>query len=103
MSAIDGRLPTSEDYDYKSEAKGADMIIISFNDSFFQRNPSGNKILFMIGVKALTNDTSYQLMNWALSSSVPQSLNYRAIPFKDLSLGKAYTEIFAPRKTKPDL
>jgi hypothetical protein len=35
ISAIDARLPTSEDFDFKSDNMGADNILISSTDSFW--------------------------------------------------------------------
>jgi hypothetical protein len=64
VSILDGRFPVSEDYDFASENMGADSVFINSTNSFFDDagyNKS-NGILFMVGVKALTDGVNFTLM-----------------------------------------
>lgn len=64
VSAIDARFPTSEDYDFMSNDLGADNVYIR-SDSDFWETTGYNKafgIVFVVGVKALTDNANYTLM-----------------------------------------
>jgi hypothetical protein len=61
---LDGRYPVADDYDFASENMGADSIFINSTDSFFD-NAGYNKsngILFVVGVRALTDNVQFTLM-----------------------------------------
>lgn len=64
MSASDGRFPTSNDYDFKSENFGADDILINSNTSFFDKANYNlaNGIIFVVGVKAITDNVTFSIM-----------------------------------------
>mmetsp|Transcript_33949 Transcript_33949/g.25032 ORF Transcript_33949/g.25032 Transcript_33949/m.25032 type:complete len:87 (+) Transcript_33949:437-697(+) len=62
---LDGRKPTSSDFDFASENLGPDDVIVSptLSSYFFdQTNYNASKgMLFMVGVKALTDKVEYSL------------------------------------------
>jgi hypothetical protein len=64
VSALDGRFPTSDDYDFASDNLGPDDIYINSNNAFFEEAGYNrtNGFLFVVGVKALTPNASYTLM-----------------------------------------
>ena len=64
VSAIDGRLPGDLDFDWSSTNLGADDIYITNRDPFFKnRNyTTKNGIMFVVGVKALTDNAEYSVM-----------------------------------------
>jgi hypothetical protein len=69
VSVFNGRLPTEDDFDYKSERSGSDHILISSVDALFQGKQqlftSGpSRILFIVGVKGNSDQTGYTLMNY---------------------------------------
>ena len=64
VSAKDARYPLSDDFDFKSDNKGPDDIIISSTDTFWVQhgfNKSGG-IVFVIGVKAMTDNVNFTLV-----------------------------------------
>jgi hypothetical protein len=64
ISAIDARQPTSEDFDFKSDNLGADDVFIKSTDPFWQRAGYFKQygIIFVVGVKALSDNVQYTLM-----------------------------------------
>ena len=64
ISVLDARYPTSEDYDYSSNNLGPDDVIIRSNDSFWANSGynASYGVVFVIGVKALTENVNYSLM-----------------------------------------
>jgi hypothetical protein len=64
VSAIDGRYPVSDDYDFTSNNVGPDDIYINSYSTFFDDAGYNktNGILFVVGVKALTPGVSYTLV-----------------------------------------
>ena len=68
VSVMDGRLPTAEDFDYKSENFGSDWITISNNDTMWEEqlrnenmhswNPRVGMVV-VVGVKAKSNGASH--------------------------------------------
>lgn len=73
VSVLDGRFPTSDDYDFASTYIGPDNIYIYSNMTFFANAGYNltNGILFMVGVKALTPNVSYTLM---MTGPIPQQI-----------------------------
>ena len=68
VSVMDGRYPTEDDYDYKSENYGSDWITISNNDTLMSNdndhswNPRVGMVV-VVGVRARFNGASaYSLM-----------------------------------------
>src|SRR5438105_10609343 len=61
---MDGRPPTSDDYDWFSNNVGPDDVYITNTDSMFSLKNwnTSNGVLFMVGVKALTDNATYSLM-----------------------------------------
>ena len=78
ISAIDGRRPNSEDFDYKSDNRGADSIIIRSNDTIWNQTGYFKEqgIVFVVGVKALTDNARYSLL---LTGPQRYELNYTAM------------------------
>lgn len=64
VTVFDGRYPISEDYDFKSDNLGPDDISISSSDPFWKNNNYNTSIgiLFMVGVKAKTDNVDYTLI-----------------------------------------
>lgn len=64
VSVIDGRYPTAEDYDFKSDFLGPDDVIIRSNDSFWQRKGYFRQfgVLIMVGVRGNVDRANYTLM-----------------------------------------
>ena len=64
VSAIDGRLPGELDYDWSSTNIGPDDVYISSSDPFFKNRDynTSNGIIFVIGIKALTDNAEYSVM-----------------------------------------
>lgn len=64
VSAIDARYPTSEDFDFKSDNLGPDDVFIRARDDFWAKTGYGKQygILFVVGVKALSDNANYTLM-----------------------------------------
>jgi hypothetical protein len=52
---MDGRFPTTIDYDYKSSIKGADSVRIAWNDTFWQESGWNNTagVVVVVGVRML--------------------------------------------------
>lgn len=63
VSILDGRYPVAEDYDFASENMGADSLFINSTDPFFDDTGynRSNGILFIVGVRALTDKAAYTL------------------------------------------
>jgi hypothetical protein len=81
---LDGRYPITEDYDYKADNLGPDVITVTSNDDIWRRNNYNKSVgvLFMVGVKALTNNVSYSL--------VMLGPELQATPFTALVTGTQY-------------
>jgi hypothetical protein len=64
VSVIDARLPSSGDFDFKSDNFGADEIFIKSNDQFWDNTGYMKQygIVFVVGVKAMTDQASFTLM-----------------------------------------
>lgn len=64
ISAIDARKPSSEDYDFKSDNRGADEIIIKSTDPIWYNSNYYKEygIVFVVGVKALTDNATFSLL-----------------------------------------
>ena len=64
VTAIDGRMPVDNDYDWVSNNVGPDDVFINSTDNFWRyRNyNTSNGIMFIVGVKALTDNASFSLM-----------------------------------------
>ena len=64
MTAMDGRLPHESDYDWASTNMGPDSLFVNNEDSFFPNNDwdTSNGIIFVIGVKALSDNVEYSIM-----------------------------------------
>lgn len=64
VSVMDGRKPIDSDFDYDSTNIGADSIVLSSNDTFYSDNgfTTTQGVLVIVGVKALTNNVSFQIM-----------------------------------------
>lgn len=64
VSAMDGRSPTTDDNDWFSDNTGPDDLHLTNADSMFAMKNwnTSNGILFIVGVKALTDNTTYSLM-----------------------------------------
>ena len=61
---MDGRPPTSDDNDWFSNNNGPDDVYITNNDTMFALKNwnTSNGVLFIVGVKALTDNASYSLV-----------------------------------------
>lgn len=61
---MDGRQPSFDDNDWFSDNTGPDDVYITNNDSMFAMKNwnTSNGILFIVGVRALTDNTSYSLV-----------------------------------------
>jgi hypothetical protein len=61
---MDGRPPSPDDNDWFSDNVGPDDVYITNNDNMFTLKNwnTSNGILFIVGVKALTDNTSYSLV-----------------------------------------
>jgi hypothetical protein len=69
VSVFNGRLPTTEDSDLRAETNGPDYLSINSDDSFFASRPTTliqgpSRILVIVGVRALSANTSFTLLNW---------------------------------------
>lgn len=64
MSAMDGSSPCVDDNDWKSDNLGPDDVYITNTDTMFQMNNwnTSNGILFVVGVRAFTDNATYSLM-----------------------------------------
>lgn len=64
VSAMDGRSPSTKDYDWFSDNVGPDDLYINEKDPmFYLKNWNTSQgIFFVVGVKALTSNASYSLM-----------------------------------------
>jgi len=64
VSVKDGRYPTEDDYDFKSDNLGADDVIIRSNDSFWRKNAYNltNGVVFIVGVKAVRERSNFTIM-----------------------------------------
>lgn len=72
---MDGRDPVSEDYDFKSDFRGADFVHIESNSSFFEESQwdQSSGVVIVIGVKAITQNVNYTLVQYA------QDANFNAM------------------------
>jgi len=67
VSVMDGRNPTEDDYDYKSQMIGADSIVIRSTDAIFTGKNQLHDwqpevgIIFVVGVLAYSDETDYSL------------------------------------------
>lgn len=75
---IDARRPSSEDFDFKSDNKGADVITVRSTDAFWAQNGYYKEygIVFVVGVKALTDNAQYSLM---MTGPQRYEVNYTAM------------------------
>jgi hypothetical protein len=64
VSALDGRYPVDDDYDFTSNNLGPDDIYVRSNDAFWDSNKykTKNGIMFIVGVKAMTSNVTYTLV-----------------------------------------
>jgi len=62
LSFGDGRLPTKDDYDFKSNNLGADFIGLSSKNQWFMDNGRLSLVgIFVVGVHSKTRNTTYTL------------------------------------------
>jgi hypothetical protein len=61
---MDGRPPSSDDNDWYSDNVGPDDVYITNKDQMFAMKNwnTSNGILFIVGVKALTDNATYSLV-----------------------------------------
>jgi len=78
ISALDARKPSSEDYDFKSDNKGADEITIKSTDPIWHNSDyyKEHGIVFVVGVKALTDNATFSLL---LTGPKRYEVNYTAM------------------------
>ncbi len=67
------------------------MINLSQDNPVLSKYAIGDRILFVVGVKAVTPNTTYTLINWG-----PTQLNQTVFNFTDLTLGINSTYTFLP-------
>lgn len=67
VSVMDGRDPVSQDYDFKSDYRGADFVHIESNCSFFEDSQWDQSagVTIVIGVKAITENVNYTLVQYS--------------------------------------
>ena len=84
VTVLNGRLPSQNEYDFKGEQWGPDLINVTSEDKVFLKQMVGFRVLFRVGIRNNANrKVDYRLLNWG-----PTAFNESVFAAEDMDLNR---------------